>query len=60
MDRLSNARSNTGQEMEGETLVECLQNALNCNAAWVEVYPEDPATDPGESSIIAFNTAVEG
>lgn len=49
-----------GQKMEGETLVECLQNALNCNAAWVEVYPGDPATDPGESSIIAFNTAVEG
>ncbi|MBV9873462.1 MAG: hypothetical protein JO025_01925 [Verrucomicrobia bacterium] len=49
-----------GQRMEGETLAECLQNALNCNADWVQIYPGDPGTDPGESSIIAFNAAVDG
>jgi hypothetical protein len=48
----------TGPSWMG-TLSACVDNALAANAIWIQCYPTDPATDPGEASLIRFNQAVE-
>jgi hypothetical protein len=42
--------------MKGETLAQVFQNVQNIIA--VQIYPTDPATDPGEQTIINFNKSV--
>jgi hypothetical protein len=42
--------------MKGETLAQVFQNVHNVIA--VQIYPTDPATDPGEQAIISFNKSV--
>ena|ERR1700740_3046209 len=44
--------------MAGTTLAQVLANALRVKAQWVQVYVNDPSSDPGEASIINFNKAV--
>jgi hypothetical protein len=43
-------------QMNGATLAEVFQNVQNIIA--VQIYPTDPATDPGEQTIITFNKSV--
>ena len=43
-------------KMNGQTLAEVFQNVQNVIA--VQIYPSDPATDPGEKTIINFNHSV--
>jgi hypothetical protein len=42
--------------MQGQTLAQVFQNVYNIIA--VQIYPTDPATDPGEQTIISFNKNV--
>jgi hypothetical protein len=42
--------------MNGQTLAQVFQNVYNIIA--VQIYPTDPATDPGEQTIINFNKSV--
>jgi hypothetical protein len=42
--------------MKGQTLAQVFQNVRNIIA--VQIYPPDPATDPGEQTIISFNKSV--
>jgi len=42
--------------MNGQTLAQVFQNVQNIVA--VQIYPSDPATDPGETTIINFNKSV--
>ena len=42
--------------MTGQTLAQVFQNVQNIIA--VQIYPTDPATDPGEKTIINFNHSV--
>jgi hypothetical protein len=42
--------------MKGQTLAEVFKNVYNIIA--VQIYPTDPATDPGEETIISFNESV--
>jgi len=43
--------------MQGQTLAQVFQNVYNIIA--VQIYPTDPATDPGEQTIISFNKSVD-
>jgi len=43
-------------QMNGATLAQVFQNVQNIIA--VQIYPTDPATDPGEQTIINFNKSV--
>ena len=43
-------------QMKGQTLAQVFQNVQNVIA--VQIYPTDPATDPGEQTIINFNHSV--
>jgi hypothetical protein len=43
-------------KMRGQTLAEVFQNVHNVIV--VQIYPQDPATDPGEQTIINFNLSV--
>jgi hypothetical protein len=42
--------------MNGSTLAQVFENVYNIIA--VQIYPTDPATDPGEQTIISFNQNV--
>jgi hypothetical protein len=42
--------------MNGQTLAQVFQNVQNIIA--VQIYPTDPATDPGETTLINFNHSV--
>jgi hypothetical protein len=42
--------------MGGQTLAQVFQNVQNIIA--IQIYPSDPATDPGENTIINFNHSV--
>ena len=44
-------------KLRSATLADCLNNANNAGADCVQVYPGDPATDPGEASIQYFNAS---
>lgn len=49
--------TNPGPSYMG-TMAECVANALAANAIRFQCYPGDPATDPGEASLIHFNQVV--
>jgi hypothetical protein len=42
--------------MKGQTLAQVFENVQNVVA--VQIYPSDPATDPGQTTIINFNKSV--
>jgi hypothetical protein len=42
--------------MHGQTLAQVFQNVQDVIA--IQIYPTDPATDPGEQTIINFNHSV--